>query len=679
MTFEAPIYLLALVLAAVPAGLYLSRYLKSRREMFPAAVFLYSRDMTPLRRLRGRQIGVAFLRMAIAILLALAFAGPMTGDPKIGGAYGSGERIVLVLDRSASMSAQGDSRAGTLFGDAVQLALEIVEENPAARFSVRVCPASGPARSTWLGADRARDELESLEHGFGRCRLHRNVRTTLAKLPAPAKLYVFSDLAESGPEGAALADLAREAAAVRLVPVGEPGAADRGNLSLSGVAVRGGSVTAVVENPGLLAGKVVVTVQCGDWSGEVEAELDPAQVSVVLPLPAEGSFSGTCHAFLPEDVLALDNSVAFDVRSGEKPQVLIVDGNPSGVHAGGPAYFISNAIRAAGDDYTVVRLAAPEFSYARLASAGVLVLVDPLPMPRYLEQAVRDFVTKGGRLWLLAGSNVATWKPENALLSGVQLRECVTVPEHPFRIEWIDKGAPSIAPLAALPMSQVGSWTSTRHTAASIGESGGRDVSASEFAPVVSPQTQSVLARFSDGVPAFSLLRLGSGEVAIWALAPDDTNGNFAIHPLFPVQVAATVRGLLPPMRRVSAPPECVVGARCKVAQPGEKRKLFEAATPAGSRRAIAGQSGEVHCAAPGAYHTMEGATRHLAFNCVVPASERVLVRTEPADHASPAEASQSPPPLPRKTRYGASLLAAAMVLLFLDLWLVTRRVSAER
>jgi len=659
MTFEAPLYLLALALAALPAGLYLSRFVRSQRQVFPAAVFLFSRDMTPLKRLRSRQIGVAFLRTGMVAMLALAFAGPFLLTQPEGEDEASTARFVLFIDRSASMtSVSGDK---TVLSEALARARELTESFPRARFAVWLCPVGERKGLAFEDAAATLDALDAVEPSYAACHMTASLDALAKRLDVPASVRVYSDFSAPGAEGRQLSGMASERrSGMELIQLPSV----PGNLTLAHLRETAAGLTAWVENPSLRTGTVRLTTRCGDWTGTVDVSLASALDEAAVPLPPDRQVEGACQVALPDDVLAVDNTAYFEIASAEKPKVLIVDGSPTGVQEGSPAFFLSAAIKAGSTGYTVLRLGQPEFSYARLGLASVLVLVDPLPMPSYLEEGIADFVRKGGRLWLLAGQNMASWGRANRLFPGASFRACATVEEHPFDVEWIDRDDPLMAALGSAAPQLLRGWVSTRHTAVSLDQPG-----------------VDVLARFSDGVPAFARVALGQGRVVLWSAVPERDNGSFALHPLFPIAVSSFMADLAPPARTVRVPPECVAGSRCAVAPPaagdaGEGRSVYEGATAAGTRRLLADASGRVECAVPGYYYDLRADSRGGSFTCVVPPSERAAVASVLPGRAPAAESPAVTPKGARKVRYGTILLAAAMALLFLELWLVTRRTA---
>lgn len=660
MTLERPEFLLALILVALPAATYLSRYVRSRKEPFPAAAFLFGRDTRPLDRLRSKQILVTVIRVCLVALLVVAFARPVS-DSGDGAPSDSGlERVVLVLDISASMSAGG--KGTTAFTEARTKAQEYIDGvGQSALFELHLCPARGPSDPQWLSRDLALARLASAKQGWGDCPLTRTLAKLTASSHTASRIVVFSDFAGDERDQEALNELFGTSRSLELVEVRHPGE----NRGLASPVVREGMLTVVVEpHQAGSASPVPLTLMCGDVVEQREAVLEGRGREVVeIPLGRELP-AGLCSLSLPADAYAEDNRVWFEVVRSSRTRVLLVEGAETGGAAGGPAFFVASAIRAARKNVTVITLGQPEFSYGELAMADVLVLVDPLPMPPYLERGIARFVENGGRLWLFAGSNVANWNPDSLLLPGAQYRSCATVGEQPFRIEWLDREDPWLEGLSEVADAAVGGWTSLRHTAISHAVPGAR-----------------VLARFSDGVPAFVRLPLEAGggkDVLLWSLVPDGTNGNFSLHPLFPIAVASFADRFTSPALATRLPATCVAERKCTLAgEPGEPI-AFDGGL-SGKERVLSSRAGDVVCREPGPYFRGRDGVRHLVFACVANDKERHLRPMDVTSYA--AGAAQFTPALaaPQRSSYAHLFLACVVLLLLFELALIVGRRPPRR
>jgi len=660
MTLERPEFLLALILVALPAATYLSRYVRSRKEPFPAASFLFGRDTRPLDRLRSKQILVTLIRVCLVALLVVAFARPVSESDSSAPADTGPERAIILLDVSASMSAGKDAR--TAFAAARAGAAEYVSGvGESALFEVHLCPSVGPAATQWLSRDLALARLASARQGWGDCQLTRTLERLLAAAYTSARIVVFSDFSGDERDQRSLDRLVGSGHRLELVDVGSRG----DNLGLSSPLVKAGRLSVVVESHQAGgAGPVPLTLKCGDLVEQREAKLEGRRREVVEVSLGRDLPGGTCSLSLPQDAYTEDNTVWFEVVRSRATRVVLVEGAETGGAAGGPAFFVAAAIRAARENVAVITLGQPEFSFGELAMADVLVLIDPLPMPPYLERGIARFVETGGRLWLLAGSNLAYWKPDSQLLPGAQYRSCVTVEEQPFRVEWMDREDKWLAGMSEVTDAAISGWASLRHTAVSLPGPGAR-----------------VLARFSDGVPAFVRLPLEAGggkDVLLWSIVPDSANGNFAFHPLFPIAVASFADRFTAPALATTLPAICSAGRKCTL--PGEPGApvAFKGGM-SGKERLHSTSAGDVVCREPGPYFTSSGGVRKLVFSCVANHRERHLRSLDVT--VGTAVATELPPSsAPPQHRSHAHLFLAGVVLLLLfELVLIAGRRPASR
>lgn len=648
MNFARPSFLFALLIAALPAAMYLSRYVRSTRMVFPAATFMFGQDRKELVRLRLRQLVATLVRMSLVVALALGFAGPSSSDAKMGSSTPAPERLALVLDVSASMAATGPE--GTLLSEARKLAARRVDEAAAnTRFAVVTCPGH-QGDLLWLDQDAAALVVSQAKQGWGECRPEEALAHLGPRIERPARLVLLLDTGSARPGGETL-DRRIDGLSVETIEI----EATPDNLALAGLEARNGAITAVVHNLGQRDTTASIVVECGDHSVAKEVSAN-ARGTVAWTVPLTDGFpAGDCSVTIGPDRFEPDNKAWFELRHRDKTNVLVVEGSPTSSMASSPSFFIGSALRSTGRRVEVVRLTQPELSFASLALADILVLVDPQPMQPYLERDLRRFVHNGGRLWLFAGDNLTAWKETNLLLPGARIRPCVTVADHPFRLTWMDRDAEILATFRELPDSLLASWTHLRHVAVSTAASETR-----------------VLARFSDSAPALMEIPIGRGKLVLWAVVPYQDNGNLPFHPLFPLLAGAFLDGLVPPAAVVRVPPGCESGRKCRMSEPGLQRSYRGGGQD--SVRVVSSTTGDVVCNQPGPYFETGKKGKRLAFQCRVDPAERTFgepVVTAAAASSIPTTDDQPPP---RRKRHSSMVLASVLLLIVLELWLVTGR-----
>ena len=123
MSFLTPLFLAAAGLALVPVLLHLVRRMRAREVPFSSLMFLQATPMERIRRRKLRDILLLLLRMAMLVLLALAFARPFFERgvlPMV--SERTDESVVILVDQSLSM------QAGEHFAEAQDLLEQFVAE-----------------------------------------------------------------------------------------------------------------------------------------------------------------------------------------------------------------------------------------------------------------------------------------------------------------------------------------------------------------------------------------------------------------------------------------------------------------------------------------------------------------------------------------------------------------------
>ncbi len=655
MSFQRPEFLLALLLALLPAAFYLSRYVRSTRTVFPAAHYLFGGDKTPLSRLRGRQIMATVLRTAVICLAALAFAGPVLPEATTPIAASQGDETVLLFDTSTSMTVATSSGKSvwTTMASQAQSVIGSTEDN--ARIALVTCPR--PQKELrWLSRDKALAALNNLQPSWSKCRPTPLLKALVPTLPVETRFHLFTDLALDDSEWNRLDSLLKGA---RNVTVHAPTTAPETNRAVAGIWPEPGGVGLLVETDSKEAAASDATISCPDYGASIPVPaIGPAGITLSIPVPPDLA-PGICQVTLATDSLDHDNSAWFEAGSPDPTRILIVDGSPGHTVVASPGGFLTASLRAGEAFVHVMHLAQTEFSYDSLRLADLLVLVDPRPLPEYLEKGLIEFMARGGHVWLFAGNAMSEWKSDNLVLPGLQSRRCIALPEQPFHLIWTASDDSAVAAIKALPQASLRIWSHVRHTALTFL---GRDVA--------------VLARFDDGVPMVVRVPFARGELMLWSLIPAVDNGNFALHPAFPLTIQAALEEVAHPVAKVKVPPSCTVGRPCDLPDLIDGSDNAEAEGGINSTRVPLSAQHELICPVPGPYFLPGPEGRELAFVCrtrpadtVVSPTRRLPIQEQgiilPGSH-------QHPPLIP----VAQLLLLAALALVFVELWMVSGRLK---
>ena len=131
MSLLAPFYVLGALAVGLPLLFHLIQQRTRRDHAFSSLLFL---DPTPprlTRRSRLNDILLFLLRAAVVVLLAFAFARPLLRSFRATHPSVTGQRVVLLLDTSASMRREG------LWTQAKDAARRVIEQmDPSDRLAV---------------------------------------------------------------------------------------------------------------------------------------------------------------------------------------------------------------------------------------------------------------------------------------------------------------------------------------------------------------------------------------------------------------------------------------------------------------------------------------------------------------------------------------------------------------
>ena len=234
LAFLVPLFLAGVAAIAVPVFFHLRHRESDQAVRFPSLMFLERLPFRASQRQRISDWPLLLLRAAALVLLAAAFARPFSGSDVVTANATRARAVVLLLDRSLSMShrevwpaaldsarrivaglAPGDRIAVVLFDDAALVAQPLTEDRAAALAAIAGArPATRGTR--FAAALRAARQL------------------LVAAPDAAGEIVVVTDLQRSGVAGLAGLELPADLT-VRAVPVV---AASRANTAVSAVDVQ---------------------------------------------------------------------------------------------------------------------------------------------------------------------------------------------------------------------------------------------------------------------------------------------------------------------------------------------------------------------------------------------------------------------------------------------------------
>ncbi|MEZ4240713.1 MAG: VWA domain-containing protein [Myxococcota bacterium] len=502
-------------LVALPILAHMARQTPRTRVPF-GAMLLLERVVKRLRRRRRLKDPLLLLLRALAVaLIAAAVAAPQLavpgGLPEIGG---SG-RVVVVLDRSLSMSLQDGGK--TLLERARAEAMRVVRELPDGVLIGLVAFDDEALRLTpSLVGDRQRvlGQIEAVEPTAGTSNLRAALLEARRLLAGePGEVVLLSD--EAGPRmvGEASPEI------TRLVETGSSVLPRR----IAGDPPRNIAVTSAKYGDGPEGGQVRVRVaNYGPDGLEVPCEVtlpDGARIPIFVDLPPLGEAEeritvpseargGVGQVTCEDPDLALDDARYFHLPRVGASRVLVVDGDPGDTPIRSEVYFLEKALAPWGMrsgvtlDVTtplgLMDLDPQEHRVVFLANVA-----DPRPFgPRLVE-----FVRKGGNL-VISGGDQVTAERYNAAFASLlpaKLRAPRSVAdpgEEGVPITLPDTELPLFAPFRRAGRSSFSRVRS--HTVLTFEPY--RDV----------PDETTTLLTYDGGLPALVERKVGAGRVLVW-------------------------------------------------------------------------------------------------------------------------------------------------------------------
>ena len=126
MNFLAPLFLFGALAVALPIVFHLIRRTSKEKMTFSSLMFLQPTPPRVTRRNRLENIFLLLLRCLVLCLLALGFARPFFQKPMVPDPAAAGRKIILLVDRSASMRREG------LWPEAIAKAEEVLQKTSSA-------------------------------------------------------------------------------------------------------------------------------------------------------------------------------------------------------------------------------------------------------------------------------------------------------------------------------------------------------------------------------------------------------------------------------------------------------------------------------------------------------------------------------------------------------------------
>lgn len=504
MGFLSPWFLAGLAAVTLPLWLHLLRQYKRTPQAFSSLMFFERRVQSSVRHRRLRYLTLLALRLALLILLAVAFANPFIN--RTTGTTGRRKLTVIVLDRSFSMRAadrmqQAKAEAGRIADGlrgqdlaqvmALDSHLEALTQYERNRGVLRAAIASlGPGDLTSSYGEFAR-ALRAMEQTSG-MQLEVHLISDMQRTSLPN----FRDL-RLGPH-----------TTLALHPVGKSNTANW-------------AVENVVTAPQVYDPKQTrLTATLSGWHAEAASK----KVSLVInkhvigtkeiSVPRDGRAQVEFLAFdvpygagrgevtiEPKDNLPEDDVFRFAVRREDPRRVLFLY---TAGRTNEPYYYKAAMESSPSTGLTVEAAPLERAAHQDFSKYAFVVLNNPGEMDKDVAQALCAYVQKGGAALIALGGNSA--RAGRIPLGGERFTS-----EHVTQgAGYVDEQTPALAGVGRFQNVQF--------------------LESVQFQPKAGAR---IVAKLADGSPLLVEERMGEGRMLIFTSTLDNTTNDFPLHASF--------------------------------------------------------------------------------------------------------------------------------------------------
>jgi hypothetical protein len=511
MGFLAPWFFAGAVALAVPLYLHLLRRHTSTPQPFSSLMFFEPRTQSSIRHRRLRYLVLLALRLALLVLLMLAFADPFINRPAASVAVN--KLLVLVIDNSFSM------RAGSRLADAKREALSVLASRPPAERAQIFALGSGLEAMS-----QPTDDSRSLEGAveaiqptdargnFGA--LSRGLRSFSESAQGPIDLHFFSDMQKSEMP-ANFADLALPAnVSLTLHPVANSSIANWSVESVNAPGqiwdVKKARVQAVIAGYGTAAATRTVSLAIKGKTIATQKVQVPANGRATVEfksLDVPYGFSRCAVRIDSADALPADDASYFAVERSDPQQVLFLH---EASDRRSPIYFGAALAASAESAFTIESVSANQAASVQPSKYAFVVISDVASLPSSFENELARYVRGGGGLLIAAGTSIG--RTARVPLFGAKILDTHYYSNGPgafLTVGNTDPAHPSIV--------KANRWSDVKFY----------------YAVKVDDAGSQVAARLTDGTPVLLDKRIGEGRVLLLASGLDNLTNDFPLHPDF--------------------------------------------------------------------------------------------------------------------------------------------------
>jgi len=510
MGFLSPWFLLGAAAAALPVYLHLLRRHTTTPHPFSSLMFFEQRTQSSIRHRRLRYLLLLSFRLAVLLLLALAFANPYI---KRTVASSSDRRMLLVIDKSFSM------RSGSRLSDAKREAILVLDSrNPAERVQIAALGSdlhvvTQPIQDSAL----LRAAVESIEPGDSRGsfgELARAARSIEETTHAPIELHLFSDMQKTAMPASFLEMALPPTVSLVLHPVVKDTQPNWAVESVHApsqvwdpkkahveVVIAGYHTPAATRTASLIVNGKIIDSRKVDVPAGGRATVEFPSLNVPY-----GWSRGEVRID-SADSLAADDDYLFAVERSDPQPVLFVH---EATDSRSPLFFGGALASAAEASFSLDSVTVDRVSAITLSKYAFVVLSDVISLPPQFETDLLRYVRSGGSVLIAAGTSAAH-RARIPVLDDtiIGAHDYARAGERFVTVSEADTSHPSL-------QSSEG-WTGVKFY----------------YAVAVDPSSSRVIARLADQTPLLLDKKIGEGHSLLFASGLDDLTNDFPVQPVF--------------------------------------------------------------------------------------------------------------------------------------------------
>lgn len=565
MGLFAPWFLAGLAGVALPLYLHLLKKLKTTPKPVPSLMFFESRTVSSTHHRRLRYYLLLSLRLAFLVLLILAFANPFIN--RSAGAFASNRLLLLVIDNSFSM------RAGTRLADAKAAALRVLSAKGPARAQVAAFGSEFQLMNPQPTEDQSalRAAVQAVQPGDGHgnfAELAHAVRAMAESVHTPIELDLFSDMQRTELAGT-FSDMALPSN-VQLVTHAVIDKAQP-NWTVESVDAPGQvwgkdakpvHVQAVLAGFGTPAARRTVSLVVNGKTTATKPVDVPANGRATVDFPALEVPYGfnRCEVRIDSaDSFPADDLRRFAVARSDPQKALLIHGYND---SRSPLYVRAALAAAAESAFALESLAVNEAADRQPSNYAFIILSDLNNLPSILENALTQYVSGGGSVFIAAGTSAGA-RSQIPIFGAhiIEARDYTRVPDRFMAVGSSDSSYPAVSKAEGWP--------------------GAKFFYALNVDPGVGPGAARVMVRLGDQTPLLLEKRIGEGRVVLFTSGLDNLTNDFPLEPAFVPFIEQTARYLAGSERQGGARP---VDAYFELRNAKDQTQPVEVTDPDGKR-----------------------------------------------------------------------------------------------